>query len=442
MAFSIQTNVASMQARRSLAATQSVVDGALARLSSGFRITRASDDAAGLGISTKLEAQLRSHGQAVRNASDGLSVVQSAEAGLGEQASLLTRLRELAIQSASDGIGNVERGYLQREATALVRELQRISQVTEYNGTRLLDGSAATLDFQVGIAATANDLISLSTLDTSTKLPYLAPPAAAAQSAACLAFAASYTTTAPGDLLAARTAAYNASMAALPSASIATQLSQLTADLATLGGAALVTATAGGGAGGHPGLAAAYQAFAGVMASTGNLATANGAANTAANAAAPGSGVAAANAARGVFVINLWAAGGSTGAGVVPPGPALDAAVAALGEPGTSGGLGLVGFSLASKPSARAGLGAVDGALERVSAARATLGATGNRLERAIASIKASSEALAAANGRIKDVDVAEETSRLSRAQILAQAGVSVLAQANLAPQLALKLLG
>src|SRR5512133_280495 len=108
MSMSIRTNVAPLNAQRNQTSTQNSLDSSLAKLSSGFRITKAGDDAAGLGISTKLESQIRSYNQATRNANDGLSVVQSTEAALNEQANILTRMRELAMQSASDGVGNVE----------------------------------------------------------------------------------------------------------------------------------------------------------------------------------------------------------------------------------------------------------------------------------------------------------------------------------------------
>ena len=276
MAMSIRTNLASLNAQRNLGTTQTVLDSSMSRLSSGFRITKAGDDAAGLGISTKLEAQIRSYAQATRNANDGLSVIQSTESALNETASILTRLRELAMQSASDGIGNTERGYVQQEASALVDELERIAQVTEYNGTKLLVGGSS-LDFQVGIANTSSDVITFSAVNATTS---------------------------------------------------------------------------------------------------------------------------------------------------------------------TGSGLGVTGLSLAAKTTASAALQTIDDALAKVSNARASLGAAGNRLEAAIRNINTFSESLSAANSRIKDVDVAEETSRMARAQILSQAGVSVLAQANQQPQLALKLLG
>ena len=275
MSMSIRTNVASLNAQRNLSATQTSLDSSMARLSSGYRITKAGDDAAGLGISTKLEAQIRSFNQAVRNANDGISVIQTTESALDNTANMLTRLRELAMQSASDGIGDSERGYINTEATNLTAEMDRIANTTKFNGASLLDGTATTLDFHVGIESGSNDVISFTTLDATT---------------------------------------------------------------ATLFG-----------------------------------------------------------------------------------GATLD---------------------LASKAGSVAALDVIDTALGAVSDNRSTLGAAGNRLQSAIATIQSFNEQLSAANSRIKDVDVAEETSAMARSNILQQAGVSVLAQANQQPQLALKLLG
>jgi flagellin len=277
MSMSIRTNVSSLNAQRNLYTTQNALDSSLSKLSSGYRITKAGDDAAGLGISTKLESQIRSYSQATRNANDGISVIQSTESALNESANILTRLRELAMQSSSDGVGASERGYINTESTQLLSELDRIASVTEYNGTKLLNGvSASNLDFQVGIANTGNDRISFKTIDATT----------------------------------------------------------------------------------------------------------------------------------------------------------------------SASGLAVTGMDLSSKASAQAALDTIDKALATVSSNRATLGAAGNRFQSAINNIQAFSESLSAANSRIKDVDVAQETSNMSRLQILSQAGVSVLAQANQMPQLALKLLG
>ena len=275
MGFSIRTNVASLDAQKNLYQSQLSLDSSLSKLSSGLRITKAGDDAAGLGISTNLEANIRSYNQAVRNANDGISVVQTAEGALNETTNILTRLRELAIQSASDGVGSVQRGYINTEASQLTTEIDRIANATEYNGTALLNTSSTSLTFQVGIRnVAANDRISVTTVDATTATLF-----------------------------------------------------------------------------------------------SGNV------------------------------------------------------------------------LDLSTQANAQAALSSIDSALTNVSTDRATFGAIGNRLNSAVATIQTASQNLSAADSRIRDVNVAEETSNLSRLQVLVQAGVSVLSQANQQPQSALKLL-
>jgi flagellin len=252
-----------------------------------MRITKASDDAAGLGISVNLEAQIRSYNQAARNANDGLSMIQTAEAALNSTTNILTRLRELAMQAASDGVGATDRVNIQAEVTQLVSELDRNATAAEYNGTKLLNTNATSLDFQIGIRNVAGtDRISVSTVNVTAS----------------------------------------------------------TLGIANLGGFGVTTS---------------------------NFADA------------------------------------------------------------TNG-----------KVNAQNALTTLDSALNSISANRATFGAVGNRFDSVIQNIQTFAEQLSAANSRIRDVDVAQETSNLSRAQILAQAGVSVLGQANQLPQMALKLLG
>ncbi|MBL7665126.1 MAG: flagellin FliC [Bacteriovoracaceae bacterium] len=151
MGFRINTNTASIAAQRSLSINNRDGESSLAKLSSGSRITKAADDAAGLAISEKLRSQIRSTMQADRNANDGISMIQVAEGGLNETANILTRLRELGIQAASDTVGDVERGFTNMEYQQLKLELQRISEVTEFNGSKLLDGSGEVYDFQIGV---------------------------------------------------------------------------------------------------------------------------------------------------------------------------------------------------------------------------------------------------------------------------------------------------
>jgi flagellin len=274
MALSLRTNVASLNAQRNLYGTQQNLDSSMARLSSGMRITAAGDDAAGLGISVRLEAQIRSYNQAARNANDGMSLIQTAEAALNTSSNILTRIRELAMQAATDTVGSAERTYLNNEKTALISEIDRNAGTAKFNGTDLLSATTSTLNFQVGISNGTNDTIQMLTVD------------------------------------------------------------------------------------------------------------------------------------------------------------------------GTSTGLGVNALDLTSQTAAQAALATIDTALDSVSQLRAGFGAAGNRLQMALDNIKVFSESLSAANSRIRDVDVAEETARMARNQILVQAGVSVLSQANSMPQIALKLLG
>lgn len=151
MGLRINTNVTSLAAQRTLGNNNADKAKTLGKLSSGTRIVRSADDAAGLAISEKLKAQVRSTNQAERNANDGISMIQTAEGGLNEISNILIRLRELSIQSASDTVGDTERKFTDLEYQNLKQEVERISQVTEFNGKKLLNGAGDSYDFQIGI---------------------------------------------------------------------------------------------------------------------------------------------------------------------------------------------------------------------------------------------------------------------------------------------------
>jgi flagellin len=151
MGMRISTNIAAVNAQRTLTASQRTISKSMEQLSSGSRINKAADDAAGLAISEGLKSQIRSLGQAQRNANDGISMVQTAEGGLNEVSNILTRMRELGIQASSDTIGDTERGMLDKEVQQLKAESQRITQTTKFGTTKLIDGSGDVFDFQVGI---------------------------------------------------------------------------------------------------------------------------------------------------------------------------------------------------------------------------------------------------------------------------------------------------
>ncbi len=160
---SIKTNISSLDAQKNLTGTENDLSSSLAKLSSGYRITKAQDDAAGMAIAVNLAAQIKSYNQSVRNANDALNVVQTADGALNESQNILTRLRELASQSASSGVSNTERGYIQNEVDGLISEIDRIANATEFNGVALLN-TAAALTFQIGIRnVAANDQIVVTT---------------------------------------------------------------------------------------------------------------------------------------------------------------------------------------------------------------------------------------------------------------------------------------
>jgi flagellin len=151
MALRIATNIQSLSAQRNLSANHEAQNRALERLSSGSRINRAGDDAAGMAISEKLKSNIRSMKQATRNANDGVALIQTAEGSMNEISNILVRLRELSVQSASDTISNVERAFVDKEVQNLKLEIDRIANSTEFNGLRLLNGEASNLEIQVGI---------------------------------------------------------------------------------------------------------------------------------------------------------------------------------------------------------------------------------------------------------------------------------------------------
>jgi flagellin len=277
MGFRIATNVQSLSAQRTLGIQKDGQNKSLEKLSSGERIVRAGDDAAGLAISEKLKAEIRSMRQANRNAQDGISLVQTAEGGLNEAGNILIRLRELSMQAASDTIGDTERGFVDKEFRSLVDEVQRISQVTKYNGSDLLNGTGGALEFQIGVHNSPEQ-----------------------------------------DRLVFDTSKANA----------------------------------------------------------------------------------------------------------------------------TADKLGIAGLTVAQKEDAQNNLTKIDGALKMVSETRADFGALQNRLQSTINNLMVSDENLSAANSRIRDVDVASETSELTKRNILTQSGTAMLAQANSNNTMALKLLG
>lgn len=161
MGMRITTNVPALNAQKNMVQNSREMQKSMTQLSTGSRITKAGDDAAGLAISENIKATIRSYGQASRNANDGISMIQTAEQGMGEVSNIITRLRELGVQAASDTIGETERGFINKEVEAMKAEIQRVAESTSFGSRKLLDGTGGTYDLHIGISANeATDWIS------------------------------------------------------------------------------------------------------------------------------------------------------------------------------------------------------------------------------------------------------------------------------------------
>lgn len=392
MALTINTNVMALNAQRNLGQSQSALAKSMERLSSGLRINSAMDDAAGLAISDRMTSQILGLNQASRNANDGISLSQTAEGALQESTNMLQRMRELAVQSANDTNSASDRASLDAEIIQLKAEINRIALTTEFNGRRILDGTMTDATFQVGANAGADQTISFSidsalTMDLGENAVTGNPEVPNIQSSVVeqgLTFSAVSDGVA-GDGI----AISYASGGAVPTITVDTAAGTIaiTGDLAAFTTADLAALVAGD-------------------AGASSLVTVAGGDTTLATAAA------------------VTTAGGQD--------------FVASSETGTRT-IDLI--SVATRVEATITIGSVDAALMDVDTIRAGLGAVQNRFESTIANLNNVSENLSAARSRIQDADIALETAAMTKASILQQAGVSILAQANQTPQMALTLL-
>ena len=399
MGLRINQNIAAMNAYRNLSVNDGSMSKSLEKLSSGFRINRAADDAAGLSISEGLRAQTGGLKVAVRNAQDGISVVQTAEGALTETHSLLQRMRDLAVQASNTG-GNdtAARDAIKTEVDQITNEINRIGNATKYGANQLLDGSATNgLKFQIGSQSGLTNQLSVEIGDMRASALNLQGTGAVAQGASTAGAVMS-------------TVDFGTVDFDNGSGSITSKAVSLvsTAD----------TTTAAGRAQFQDDVQAAFDtAFGqGVVRAT----VAEGASSTA-------------------FALKLETVSTQANAnitiGTAAAGVAAAAGTAATG--GTSQSISDV--ILSGDPAA---ITTIDAAITTVSGQRAKLGAYQNRLEHTINNLNVAVENLSASESRIRDTDMAQEMVSFTRSQILSQAGTSMLAQANQAPQSVLKLLG
>ena len=388
MGLSVNNNIAAMNSYRNLSVTDSQMSKSLEKLSSGFRINRAADDAAGLAISEGLRSQIGGLKVAVRNPQDGISVVQTAEGARTETHSILQRMRDLSVQASNEGSLNGDaKKNIQSEIGQLKSELDRIASTTNFNGKSLLDGNY-NATFQVG--ANAGETIGVS-IGTSMGAQGLGVEGVDVSVAAGSGTATSATT--------AVTAGTTASDITLNSSTLAAD------DFDALNGSVSYNGKS---------LDLASVKYKAGDTAANKLATLNSALTS-----ALGAGISAANGASGLKITGTDPGSGATAQEVA------DATVT---------------FTTAS--GASEAIGKIDDAIKLVSTTRADLGAIQNRFELTVNNLNVAVENLSASESRIRDTDMAQEMTNFTRTQILSQAGTAMLAQANQAPQGILKLLG
>ncbi len=484
----INTNVASLNAQRNLNTSQGQLATSLQRLSSGLRINSAKDDAAGLAISERFTTQIRGINQAVRNANDGISLAQTAEGALAEVTNNLQRIRQLAVQSANATNSASDRAALDAEVQQRIAEITRVSSQTQFNGLNLLDGSFSAQRFQVGANAGQNIEISnivdsraaalgSNVLATGGTAMNRAAAASVDLGAAVISLESDLTlTTAQGGTTTAISYGGNAGAdgiaAAINNAGATVGLSAVatnTATLSNLGGAGTVTMNLNGQAitanvASTGDLSAIVAAVNGVQGTTGVSASFADPTNKAVITLSTTDG-------RDIRILDFDNTAtaktvnvtGGSGAAVTLTGGTTDSTrvvgnVEIFSSKGaiTSANANMDVFSAATAASAFSAVASasvttaqnaenalrvIDQALQQVNSGRADLGAIQNRFESVIANLQTTSENLSASRSRIMDTDFAAETANLTRAQILQQAGVAMLAQANALPQNVLSLL-
>ena len=483
MGLYINTNVASLNAQRNLTNSTNALGRSFQRLSSGLRINGAKDDAAGLAISNRLTAQVRGLNQAVRNTNDGISLAQTAEGALGETQNILQRIRELSVQSANDTNSSSDRESIQAEVDQLVSEINRIGETTTFNNNKILDGSFLGASFHVG--ANSRETISVNVADgRATSLGRQsrndgavidATVSIAANSLSIngisirgtVAADDSVSTTLNDGSAIAKAAAINDSSKFTGVRAIVNQSSDNnntdiqtgtlnSVDFITINGETVTGITIQNGDADDT----LVNAINSVADETGVIASLNEA-NQVVLTAQDGRNIeVTASTAQANTITGLGQGGGGTKvtAGSITLQAERQVTVSngtANINSGTGFGTGQGDFifgvnnantvstvDVTTREGANLAIDIADVAIGQVSSIRADLGAVQNRLESTINNLNATAENLSAARSRILDADFASETAQFTRNQIIQQAGVSVLAQANQQPQVALSLLG
>jgi flagellin len=481
----INTNIASLNSQRNLNTSQSSLATSLQRLSSGLRINSAKDDAAGLAISERFTSQIRGLNQAARNANDGISLAQTAEGSLSQVSNNLQRIRELAVQSANATNSSSDRAALQSEAAQLIAEIDRVATTASFNGVKLIDGTFSAQQFQVGadsgqtisIASIASARtsalgqsygasVTTSTLTASTGISgggqftiavnggtavdvYSASGGAAIGGSAKQLAAAINASNITGITATANATTATGTYASTPISADGTATLTINGTAISLG-----LTTAGVGA---TNVATTVNAIQQNSAATGVTATLQ-AGNTIKLTAVDGRNIDvsfSAGTATGAALADVGLGGvaattyGSYSLNYVGNGAVVIAGSAAAGVKGVADGstssaatgTAVSAVDISTITGANTAISSIDAALTTVNSSRASLGAYQNRFASVVSTLQETSENLTASRSRIQDADFAQETANLTRSQVLQQAGVAILAQANALPNQVLALL-
>ena len=474
MGLFINTNVASLNAQRNLNRSTGALGRSFQRLSSGLRINSARDDAAGLAITNRFTAQIRGLNQAVRNTNDGISLAQTVEGALEETTNILQRIRELSIQAANGSNHDADRGFLDGEVQQLISELDRIGDTTTFNNQRVLDGSFISKFFQVG--ANARETVGVSLRDArATALGRAAISTTATVSSAALV---ADDLAINGISIRATVASDDTLSTSLATSSAIAKANAINDSTAYSGvkARALATVDSGNGAITGGALDATNYIVINGETITGFTVDANDADDTLLsqiNAVSSATGVVAsldsdhtiiltATDGRNIEVETAGTAADITGLNGAATTIVTHAALVLESDSQftvTGNTVGRVGYTgnqnigvtstnsvstidLLTADNAQRSIDIIDRAIAEVSSDRASLGAIQNRFESTIANLSTISENLSASRSRILDADFAAESAQMTRNQIIQQAGTSILAAANQAPQAALSLLG
>ena len=476
MAMTINTNVVSINAQRNLSLSGGSLSTTMQRLSSGLRVNSAKDDAAGLAIAERMNAQSRGLAVAARNANDGISLAQTAEGALGKVGDMLQRMRELAVQASNATNSADDRKALQAEVSQLTAEIDRVAKTSSFNGKNLLDGSFAGGVFQVGAGAGDNITVggitnakadALGTIEVGTSSKNINTTATLADfgkpvygmsikvgDGASIALGTIDAASSKTERLGQVVAAINAKTADTGVTAFLEEKADGTYDL-SLRSDSKQAVTLSGGSAALTGFAAGVVEYAAgkVTKTTAEVAFVFGADTDASNVKerieAAYANLGLSTPTSGDVFTAIGALDGSA-AKAQDAVSKFETALAALTSTAAAGDLGITtatkstginDLSVTTQAGAWEALKTIDAAIDQVNSARADLGALQTRFEKSIENIDIMNENISAARGRIVDADFATETANLSRAQILQQAGTAMVAQANQLPQGVLSLL-